>query len=87
MAKKRLWLEVGIGVGVSLAGFFLYRALTAPSAAATPSPDAGTLPSACAQAIRLAKLGHPREGAVWAAQCRAGSPSQAELDALTAAGY
>jgi hypothetical protein len=81
MARKgNPWLVAGIGVGVSLAGFFLYRALTTPTVPATSSTTASKTPldptaDACSKAALLASVGHAAEYKSylsWAAICRQG---------------
>jgi hypothetical protein len=82
MARKpNPWVVAGIGVGVSLAGFFVYRALTSSSPAGSGSNtiDTSKPPPAqdpCVVAAQMAAL-RRHEYYAWADRCRqqGGSPA------------
>lgn len=80
MAKKaNPWVVGAIGVGVSLAGFFVYRALTAPPKSAAPTTDAAKLKPvnfavACENAAKLVAIQSPDKASYdyWANLCHQG---------------
>jgi hypothetical protein len=82
--KVSPWLVASVGVGVSLAGFFLYRAFTSPTPASATTDASGKPLTPCDRAAQLAAVAatstdpHAEQGPyeTWANLCRqsGGSP-------------